>query len=423
MPTIVRAEGLGKRYELGEHTPGYGRLTESLSNALRRSRGREEVERREVWALRGASFEVEPAEVVGVVGRNGAGKSTLLKLLGRVTAPTEGRAEIRGRVGSLLEVGTGFHQELTGRENVFLSGAILGMRRAEIQRKFDEIVAFAEVEDFLDTQVKRYSSGMALRLGFAVAAFLEPEVLLVDEVLAVGDRKFREKCLGRIREVTRDDGRTVFFVSHDLNSVRSVCSRALLVHAGRIEMDGPVSEVTDAYEGSAYALGSGGGMFARDPARHPTGEPVFLSAELLRDGARATSFAYGDPLELTIVTSPSVRAPNFSIDWRIVDAQRNPVAQGSSVLMQARYFAPGDAVRLVLHELPLAAGTYGIDLTARLRDVVDFDYWFGEIGFEVVEADPFGIGSSFHAREREGAVILRHSWEPVAAAPTAGPAG
>ncbi len=195
-------------------------------------------ERQELWALRNASFEVEQGEVVGLIGRNGAGKSTLLKILARVTTPTEGRAEIDGRVGSLLEVGTGFHQELTGRENIFLSGAILGMRRSEIQRKFDEIVAFSEIEEFIDTPVKRYSSGMGLRLGFAVAAFLEPEVLLVDEVLAVGDAKFREKCVGRIGEVSREDGRTVFFVSHDLNAVLSTCSRAILVDHGVVIHDG-----------------------------------------------------------------------------------------------------------------------------------------------------------------------------------------
>ena len=240
MTTMVNVEKLGKQYRLGQNTAGYGRLTESLANALRRRRGADETTHSEIWALRDASFEIGQGEVVGVIGRNGAGKSTLLKLLARVTMPTEGRAAIRGRVGSLLEVGTGFHQELTGRENVYLSGAILGMRRSEIRLRFDQIVAFAEVEDFIDTPVKRYSSGMALRLGFAVAAFLEPEVLLVDEVLAVGDLEFRKKCLGRIGEVSQEDGRTVLFVSHDLNSILSTCPRALLVDHGRILADGPV---------------------------------------------------------------------------------------------------------------------------------------------------------------------------------------
>ena len=237
MANMVTVDKLGKRYRLGQNTAGYGRLTESLSNVVRRKRGDEVHTHLDLWALRDASFEIEQGEVVGLIGRNGAGKSTLLKLLARVTSPTEGRAEIRGRVGSLLEVGTGFHQELTGRENVYLSGAILGMRRSEIQRKFDDIVAFAEIGEFVDTPVKRYSSGMGVRLGFAVAAFLEPEVLLVDEVLAVGDLEFRKKCLGRIGEVSKEDGRTVVFVSHDLNAILSTCSRAILIDHGKILMD------------------------------------------------------------------------------------------------------------------------------------------------------------------------------------------
>src|SRR5262249_22137041 len=196
------------------------------------------------WALRGVSFSVADGEVVGVVGRNGAGKSTLLKLLSRITAPTEGRIRLRGRVASLLEVGTGFHPELTGRENVFLNGAILGMTRAEITRKFDEIVAFAEVERFLDTPVKRYSSGMYVRLAFAVAAHLDPEILLVDEVLAVGDAAFQRKCLGRMSDVARG-GRTVLFVSHNLGAVRSLCSRSLYLRSGSLAMDGPTNATLD----------------------------------------------------------------------------------------------------------------------------------------------------------------------------------
>src|SRR5262245_30224802 len=205
----------------------------------------------EVWALRDVTFEVPRGEVLGVVGRNGAGKSTLLKLLSRITPPTEGRAEIHGHVGSLLEVGTGFHPELTGRENVYLSGAILGMRRRDIDRRFDEIVAFAEVERFLDTPVKRYSSGMYLRLAFSVAAHLEPEVLLVDEVLAVGDAGFQKKCLGRMREDALR-GRTVLFVSHNMAAVSQLCSRALWIDAGRVQRDGAPQPTVEAYVADAH---------------------------------------------------------------------------------------------------------------------------------------------------------------------------
>src|SRR5712691_3252284 len=222
----IRVEGLGKRYRIGERER-YRALRDTIADAikapLRRLRsGRPSLVDNTIWALRDVSLEVAPGEVFGVIGHNGAGKSTLLKILSRITAPSEGRAELRGRVGSLLEVGTGFHPELTGRENVYLNGAILGMRRSEVRRKFDDIVAFAEVEQFLDTPVKRYSSGMAVRLAFAVAAHLEPEILIVDEVLAVGDAAFQRKCLGKMESVGRE-GRTVLFVSHNMAAVTHLC--------------------------------------------------------------------------------------------------------------------------------------------------------------------------------------------------------
>ncbi len=246
----IRVLGLGKRYRLGEVRPAYDTLRETITGALRRGRNWMRVgashETAELWALRDVSFEVAAGEVIGIIGRNGAGKSTLLKILSRITEPTEGRAEIRGRVGSLLEVGTGFHPELTGRENVYLSGAILGMKRAEIRRKFDAIVAFAEVERFVDTPVKRYSSGMFVRLAFAVAAHLEPEILLVDEVLAVGDLEFQKKCIGKMDDVAHQ-GRTVLFVSHSMGTVERLCTRCVLLHAGRVALSGPTGEVVRAY--------------------------------------------------------------------------------------------------------------------------------------------------------------------------------
>jgi len=254
----VRAEGLGKRYRIGKMLP-YKTLRDSLAGAIsapfrRTTRGPEASpagngDQNILWALKDISFEVGVGEVVGLIGRNGAGKSTLLKILSRITEPTEGFAELYGRVGSLLEVGTGFHPELTGRENVFLNGAILGMKRAEIERKFDEIVAFAETEKFLDTPVKHYSSGMFMRLGFAVAAHLDPEILLVDEVLAVGDVAFQRKCMDKIRDVARG-GRTVLFVSHRMNSVRTLCSRSVWLDAGQVRMAGLTADVVNAYEAS-----------------------------------------------------------------------------------------------------------------------------------------------------------------------------
>jgi len=249
---VLRVEGLGKSYRIGEREP-YKALRDVLTDALRTPariahgiRRTKAVPTDLIWALSEVSFDVRQGEVLGLIGRNGAGKSTLLKILSRITEPTQGQVTLRGRVGSLLEVGTGFHPELTGRENVYLNGTILGMRRAEISRRFDDIVEFSGVERFLDTPVKRYSSGMQVRLAFAVAAHLEPEILLVDEVLAVGDAEFQEKCLGKMRDVTRE-GRTVVFVSHNLAAVRSLCSRALVLEQGRLVFDGSAADAVDRY--------------------------------------------------------------------------------------------------------------------------------------------------------------------------------
>jgi lipopolysaccharide transport system ATP-binding protein len=252
----IRVEGLSKQYRIGKHEK-YRTLRDTLAETftapfkrayglLRGNAAAAGNLNETIWALKDVSFEVKKGEVIGIIGRNGAGKSTLLKILSRITGPTKGRVEIYGRVGALLEVGTGFHPELTGRENIYLNAAILGMSRAEISRKFDEIVAFAEVEKFIDTPVKHYSSGMGLRLGFAVAAHLEPEILIVDEVLAVGDVAFQKKCLGKMGQVA-GEGRTVLFVSHNMAAVRNLCSHTILLENGRILTSGPTEEVIAQY--------------------------------------------------------------------------------------------------------------------------------------------------------------------------------
>ncbi|RJR32879.1 MAG: ABC transporter ATP-binding protein [Deltaproteobacteria bacterium] len=251
----IRVDNLGKKYRLGGLSTGYSTIRETLTDAflspLRRlqalARGQGAIEAASTfWALRNVSFTVDHGEVVGIIGRNGAGKTTLLKVLSRVTAPTEGRVQLFGRVGSLLEVGVGFHQELTGRENVYLSGAIMGMRKREIDRKFDEILAFSGVEDFIDTPVKRYSSGMYTRLAFSVAAHMEPEILIVDEVLAVGDMAFQEKCLGKMSDVAKA-GRTVLFVSHNMSAISQLCPTSILLEEGRIKFRGPSPETIGRY--------------------------------------------------------------------------------------------------------------------------------------------------------------------------------
>jgi lipopolysaccharide transport system ATP-binding protein len=253
---VIRVEGLGKRYRLGGRR-GHGTLSEAVHAALlspvRAARSwvgqktdPETVDEKSIWALKDVSFQVKRGEVVGIIGRNGAGKSTVLKILSNITGPNEGYADIYGRVGSLLEVGTGFHPDLTGRENIYLNGAILGMRRAEVQRKFDEIVAFAETERFLDTAVKWYSSGMYMRLAFAVAAHFEPEILMVDEVLAVGDAQFQKKCFQKMKSIGQG-GRTILFVSHNMAAIRHICDRALIIEDGRIVADGEANEAVDQY--------------------------------------------------------------------------------------------------------------------------------------------------------------------------------
>jgi lipopolysaccharide transport system ATP-binding protein len=253
-PLVLRAEHVSKRYRIGAREP-YRALRDVLAGAftspLRLGRRRPDANHPDlIWALQDVSFEVRRGEVVGLIGANGAGKSTLLKVLSRITEPTSGRVLLSGRVGSLLEVGTGFHPELTGRENIYLNGTILGMRRAAIERRFDEIVAFSGMETFLDTPVKRYSSGMQVRLAFAVAAHLEPEILLVDEVLAVGDAEFQQKCLGKMKDVT-SEGRTVVFVSHNLAAVRSLCTRGLVLQQGRLVFDGETDEAVHRYLGQS----------------------------------------------------------------------------------------------------------------------------------------------------------------------------
>ena len=307
----IRIEGLGKRYRLGAGAGGgaysYRALRDVMTGALsapfrglrRLAGGNAAPPRRAdddiLWALRDISIEIKQGEVVGVFGRNGAGKSTLLKVLSRITEPTEGRVEIHGRLGSLLEVGTGFHPELTGRENIFLNGAILGMSKREITSKFDEIVAFSEIEKFLDTPVKRYSSGMYVRLAFAVAAHLDPEILLVDEVLAVGDVQFQEKCLGKMEDVSKT-GRTVLFVSHNMVAIQRLCRRGVLVDGGRVVFDGPAERAVATYLAQTREVTRGQCLFSGDGA--PGDESVRLRSVCLTraNGQRSDEFRIDEGL-------------------------------------------------------------------------------------------------------------------------------
>jgi homopolymeric O-antigen transport system ATP-binding protein len=301
---VIVVRDLGKEYALGSGNDAfqYDLLRDAVTAAAASLMGRRGGPRRKparIWALKDVGFTVPRGEVVGIVGRNGAGKSTLLKILSRITRPTEGAADLFGRVGSLLEVGTGFHPELTGRENIYLNGAILGMRRAEIARAFDAIVDFSGVAAFLDTPVKRYSSGMYVRLAFAVAAHLETEILLVDEVLAVGDAEFQRKCLGKMQSVVRE-GRTVLFVSHNMAAVKSLCHRAVWIDHGRLAQDGPVDRVVDAYLSSSSPAAKGGEI-PLEAARIGTGEAMLRSIDITTaDGSVKHDFHLGEPIAVKL---------------------------------------------------------------------------------------------------------------------------
>lgn len=369
----IRVENLGKRYRLGERQ-AYRALRDVLGDALKvpaklfSRNGHKSPERGVIWALEGVDVEVRAGEVVGLIGRNGSGKSTLLKILSRITRPTRGRAEVYGRVGSLLEVGTGFHAELTGRENTFLNGAILGMSKREIARKFDEIVAFAEIERFIDTPVKHYSSGMYVRLAFSVAAHLEPEILLVDEVLAVGDLSFQKKCLGKMNEVAQR-GRTVMFVSHQMNQIRRLCERVVLLDAGRVRMGGPTAEVIAQYE-AATLSGS-----ARDGSRASGIQPKarFLRWEIVEPRSEQPNF----------VTAPGPVRVKFTVEVRErLRAGQLSIAlfTGGSDLVWAWAsekfeLQPGmHDLQVVFSYLPLRPGTYTWD-PALWDDGAELDHW------------------------------------------------
>jgi lipopolysaccharide transport system ATP-binding protein len=338
----VRVEGIGKQYRLGAAAgPGYRTFRDALAGALTRPfrRGGAGGRGEPFWALKDVSFEVRRGEVVGIIGRNGAGKSTLLKILSRITEPTEGEADIHGRVGSLLEVGTGFHPELTGRENVYLNGAILGMKRAEITRKFDEIVAFAEVEKFIDTPVKHYSSGMYMRLAFAVAAHLEPEILVVDEVLAVGDAEFQNKCLGKMGDVARS-GRTVIFVSHNMAAIQRLCTHGLLLENGQVKSAGCTAHAI-----RDYLTGV------------PTGEVHFPSGPLTALSVNQV----GRTLEVVARFRVGRPLVMVCLGFVISDQTGNPVCGTNPRLQGLTAFGQGasrGAVRVRIEQPKLRDGTY-----------------------------------------------------------------
>ena len=409
--TVIRVEGIGKRYRIGERAQQGALLRDVIANAFRRSddsgaeedasvatvlgtaevkpNGKAAGKRRSrdvIWAVRDVSFEVKQGEVVGLIGRNGAGKSTLLKILARITRPTVGRAELHGRIASLLEVGTGFHPELTGRENIFLSGAILGMSKAEITRKFDEIVAFSEVERFIDTPLKHYSSGMGMRLAFAVAAHLEPEILLVDEVLSVGDASFQKKCLGKMQEVSRG-GRTILFVSHNMGAVNALCSRCLILDHGLVDFDGSSPEAAARYCGQFLGVSDGSDL--SDRPRKGNGKARFTSISVQSTDSLGQSvdmpFAGCNlAVSLELKCDADFAPSNFAIifydsnGYRVIDT--NTAQQGEFVSLRAGQTARAS---FLLREVLLRPGKYLVGL------------WLGRPFMETIDDIEYAMALDF----------------------------
>jgi lipopolysaccharide transport system ATP-binding protein len=411
MQAAIRIENLGKCYRINHAVSGredYKTLRDSLAGAIKApfnrwsgggAAGRDE----DFWALKDVSIEVQPGEVVGIIGRNGAGKSTLLKILSRITKPTSGHVELHGRVGSLLEVGTGFHPELTGRENIYLNGSILGMSRREIGRQFDAIVDFSGVEKFLDTPVKRYSSGMYVRLAFAVAAHLNPEILIVDEVLAVGDAEFQGKCLGKMEEVAHD-GRTVIFVSHTMAAISRLCTRAILLANGQVSFEGTAAETVSHYL-EAGRSNSENGRFAR--ANVGSLDAHIAEAWMERNGQRVSSFLADDEDAKVVVVVKANRPTRLAVELVLRNQDCSPVAFAASGLLTGKDFAldAGTHVfRCGLPKLALAQGRYSLDLLLAESGVRLIDSIEGALNFSI---EPTMMGTrnwSFHQNIGRGCI-------------------
>jgi lipopolysaccharide transport system ATP-binding protein len=418
----IRVQNLGKQYQLGAREAGYETLREALTgffiNPVRRFKSLSGRVREDetFWALKDVSFEVQPGEVVGIIGHNGAGKSTLLKILSQITEPTEGRVEIDGRIGSLLEVGTGFHPELSGRENIYLNGSILGMSREEVRRKFDEIVAFAEVEKFLDLPVKKYSSGMSVRLAFSVAAHLDPEILIIDEVLAVGDQAFQNKCLGKMSGVA-DSGRTILFVSHQMAAVEAMCSSAILLSEGQIRARGETKKIVEHYlrgvsRGDMQPL-----QDRRD--RRGSGDIRFKSVSFSDGSGRSLmSFQCGSAAEIMLryenCSQRELRNLRVCLGVDNEFGQRVLLLDSKLVGRDLAQVDPeGGAVRFTMPKLALLPGCYHFTIFATLNgEIAD---WVRHAGFFYVEGGNF-FGTGQLPEHGDGIVATEHDvyFEPAA---------
>ena len=406
----IQTHELGKRYALGLSKRGYGTLREALVEAAKRpfKRADEQTKRAdEFWALKNLSMSIGNGEVVGLIGHNGAGKSTLLKILSRITEPSAGYADVTGRVGSLLEVGTGFHPELTGRENIYLNGSILGMRRAEISTRFDEIVEFAEISRFLDTPVKRYSSGMSVRLAFAVAAHLEPEILLVDEVLAVGDASFQRKSLGKMNEVAKE-GRTVVFVSHNLAIIQALCSRGVLLERGEVVTDAPIGDAIDSYLRTLERSASTNLLERTDRDGRAYDETLVKQLEVRGPSGQANAIVAGQGA--TFAVEVTEQLPSMECQLTIANSLGQPICTLDSEMsapVDVRDPTLGTRIECEVPALPLMPGRYRIDVIVKAkRQIQD-----GLQAAAFFDVEPGLVGDRPTAAAGvEGSVVLPHVW-------------
>ena len=414
---VISVENLGKQYTIGHQQERYSTLRDTLTKSITGMLNllhQKKMEKETIWALKNINLEIKQGELLGIIGRNGAGKTTLLKILSRITNPTEGRVRLRGRVGSLLEVGTGFHPELTGRENIYLNGAILGMNKAEIEHKFDEIVAFAEIEKFLDTQVKFYSSGMYMRLAFSVAAHLEPEILLVDEVLAVGDAVFQTKCLAQMGEIHRQ-GKTILFVSHNMNTVGSVCQRGIVLDEGRVVFDGRIQDAINFYEGDIFQNKYIQKSVRERTDRNGTGDVRFVSFHSEDEaGRKIERIPNGRTIKLVFgyETKDGPEAKNIELAILVETSSGERALQfGTRFTGQNfRRVPPKGYITCTIRRFPLVPGRYNIAsyLVCESREA---DFIASLTYLDVVDGDFFGSGYEVH--ENESKFLVDGTWSCV----------
>ncbi len=412
----IHVENLGKRFQIGLREDASRTLRETIVDwtraPLRRLRSLSGAidEASSFWAIRHLDFEVQPGEVLAIIGRNGAGKSTLLKVLSRISEPTEGRAVIRGRVASLLEVGTGFHSELSGRENIFLNGAILGMPKAEIVRKFDEIVAFSGVDKFLDTPIKRYSSGMKVRLAFSVAAHLEPQILIIDEVLAVGDHEFQQRCLGKMQDVSKS-GRTVIFVSHNVAAIQALCTRAILLEGGSLSCQGTTSDVLEVYMRSYQGQREHASDLSNLSRMQSSHQHLMQAGHLTNShGEAVTSISAGDSLTVS-VTFQTAHAAFRPVLGAVIKNSLGMALFGTDNRIQAEYLPPraytSGTIHLKFDSVPLVPGNYSIDLYLG-NETQSLDSLESALSFDVTSSNYMGSGKL--PPSMCGPFLMRGSW-------------